>query len=57
MTQTYAALNAKAFENYRAAWEELTKMAAEAPTRRAELERIIRQLQGGQGAASEAEKL
>ncbi|CAL2052506.1 unnamed protein product [Caenorhabditis brenneri] len=65
MAQTYAALSAKALENYRAAvegvsraaWEEFTKMAAEAPTRRAELEGIIRQLQGGQGAALEAEKL
>ncbi|EGT46156.1 hypothetical protein CAEBREN_05550 [Caenorhabditis brenneri] len=40
-----------------ASWDELTKMAAEAPTRRADLEGIIRHLQGGQGAASEAEKL
>ncbi|CAL2031986.1 unnamed protein product [Caenorhabditis brenneri] len=65
VAQTYAALNAKALESYKAAvdgannasWEDLTKMAAEAPTRRANLEGIIRHLQEGQGAASEAEKL
>ncbi|CAL2052528.1 unnamed protein product [Caenorhabditis brenneri] len=65
MVQTYAALNAKALENYRtaiegvnrASWEDLTKMVEEAPSRRAELEGIIRQLQGGQGAASGADKL
>ncbi|EGT35794.1 hypothetical protein CAEBREN_06817 [Caenorhabditis brenneri] len=65
MAQAYADLNSKALENYRvaidgvlkAAWEDLTKMAEEAPSRRAKLEGIIRHLQGGQGAASEAEKL
>ncbi|CAL2048388.1 unnamed protein product [Caenorhabditis brenneri] len=66
IAQTYAVLNDEALENYRAAvegvnsasWEDLTKIAEEAPTRRAELEEIIRQLEGGEGreeAASEAE--
>ncbi|EGT58200.1 hypothetical protein CAEBREN_06850 [Caenorhabditis brenneri] len=66
IAQTYAVLNENALKNYReavegvnnASWEDLTEIAEEAPTRRAELEEIIRQLEGGedrQEAASEAE--